>query len=598
MNAFRYGLISALQAIVVFVAIACCASTVRADEAPSFSERVDLEPLGTIAVYGEGRLKSLGSHANSMMQFVTGPRKIAGQDSLFTYIDLMLRPEAYVDADLVYVKNRSVREAIARELERLAAADPTLAPDMAERMNAFRATGLTSPRFLHNAALEPLFSKLEADVIRTARPVSEIRSALAVAEPGFLLGKLMIVPPASKSTDDQWHSVGELMLVPGATTPPAALTRLVPSNGGMDPTAGIPGIDSALQGQIADAWRAFVNAWLAQDADGVRTASASLATLLPKVAEGSDLYPEQSRLAWESWYFHMDQLTSIWLVYMLSVVFLLLGLIYRWTWARRLGVGVFVVAFGLQTFALLLRWYISDRWPNSNMFEAVTTAAWFGGCAAMAIELFVRRTPMKSLFFLGSAAASMVALMTAHFLPVYLNPNISNMMPVLHDVWLYIHTNVIIFSYVLIFMAAVSAFCYLAWRMVGGTAAYARVGGAGMLVLEPGSKRARAGEAPSIGEVLDGVTMVLMELSFVLLWAGIVMGAIWADHSWGRPWGWDPKEVFALNTFVVFALLVHVRLKVVDKGLWTAILALGGAAVMLFNWIVINFVITGLHSYA
>jgi predicted RND superfamily exporter protein len=59
-----------------------------------------------------------------------------------------------------------------------------------------------------------------------------------------------------------------------------------------------------------------------------------------------------------------------------------------------------------------------------------------------------------------------------------------------------------------------------------------------------------------VGEILDGVTMTLMELSFVLLWAGIAMGAIWADHSWGRPWGWDPKEVFALNTFVVFAVLV------------------------------------------
>jgi ABC-type transport system involved in cytochrome c biogenesis permease subunit len=102
----------------------------------------------------------------------------------------------------------------------------------------------------------------------------------------------------------------------------------------------------------------------------------------------------------------------------------------------------------------------------------------------------------------------------------------------------------------------------------------------------------------AFGEVLDGVTMVLMEVSFVLLWAGIVMGAIWADHSWGRPWGWDPKEVFALNTFLVFLVLVHVRLKAKDKGMWTAWLAIIGAAVMLFNWIVINFVITGLHSYA
>jgi ABC-type transport system involved in cytochrome c biogenesis permease subunit len=92
--------------------------------------------------------------------------------------------------------------------------------------------------------------------------------------------------------------------------------------------------------------------------------------------------------------------------------------------------------------------------------------------------------------------------------------------------------------------------------------------------------------------------MVLVELSFILLWTGISMGAIWADHSWGRPWGWDPKEVFALNTFLIFVILIHTRMKVKDKGLWTAILALTGCAVMLFNWIIINFTISGLHSYA
>jgi len=189
--------------------------------------------------------------------------------------------------------------------------------------------------------------------------------------------------------------------------------------------------------------------------------------------------------------------------------------------------------------------------------------------------------------------------MAAYFLPVQLNPNISNMMPVLHDVWLYIHTNVIIFSYCLIFMAAVSALLYIAHRAVGGASSFARVGGAGSMIIAGAHGEERMSpKRAALGEVLDGTTMVLMELAFVLLWTGLVMGAIWADHSWGRPWGWDPKEVFALNTFLVFIALVHVRLKVKDKGLWTAWLAMIGAGVMLFNWIVINFIITGLHSYA
>ena len=197
---------------------------------------------------------------------------------------------------------------------------------------------------------------------------------------------------------------------------------------------------------------------------------------------------------------------------------------------------------------------------------------------------------------LGGAGTGMVALMCAHFMPLSLDPTISNMMPVLHDVWLYIHTNVIIFSYALIFMASVTAGIYLLWRgslrlrgQSQGTILHAGGGGTSMML---------AGRSRSLGEVMDGATMILVELSFILLWAGIVMGAIWADHSWGRPWGWDPKEVFALNTFLVFAILVHVRWRVRDKGLWTALLAVVGCTVMLFNWVVINFTIAGLHSYA
>lgn len=101
-----------------------------------------------------------------------------------------------------------------------------------------------------------------------------------------------------------------------------------------------------------------------------------------------------------------------------------------------------------------------------------------------------------------------------------------------------------------------------------------------------------------LAAVLDGSTMLLIEGAFVTLWVGIILGAAWADVSWGRPWGWDPKEVFALNTWLIFVGLIHIRLNVRDKGLWTAILAVAGFLVMMFNWIGVNYFIVGLHSYA
>jgi len=284
----------------------------------------------------------------------------------------------------------------------------------------------------------------------------------------------------------------------------------------------------------------------------------------------------------------------------------MLAVVYRWPAARVLGMSVFVFAFLLHTSAIGLRWYVAGRWPNTNMFEAVTTAAWFGGCFAIICEVLVRKTLMRNLFALGSAVASMVAMMAVRYYPLQLNAGITNRMPVLHDIWLYIHTNVIIFSYCLIFIAAISAVFYLVYRAVrglagkpGGAAEFARVGGAGSLIVTtPDGVSSLAAPKTTLGQILDGTTMIVLELSFILLWTGLVMGAIWADHSWGRPWGWDPKEVFALNTFLIFVLLIHTRLKVRDKGLWTALLAIAGCGVMLFNWIVINFTISGLHSYA
>jgi cytochrome c-type biogenesis protein CcsB len=480
------------------------------------------------------------------------------------------------------VKNKEVRARIAQAAQRDDAS-------LTERLKAFEKSGLASEKVLQLPSVRAELQAMEGDLIRTAKEMDAMKGALSVKEPQFLLSSLRLIPPADGAADKPWASIADIMLLGAdpATLPPNVRDRKV------EP---IPGLDEAKQRALSADWRALVMAWQQGDAAAVNARVESIAATLPALVPS--IYPSKERLEWEGWYFRSGNLSRIWIVFLAATVLLLLALVYRWPWAMKAGMVTFGIAAGMQTFAVMLRWYISGRWPNSNMFEAVTTAAWMGTALAFVAEAwFLRRTAMRGVLALGAAVTSMVALMAAYLLPVQLNPNISNMMPVLHDVWLYIHTNVIIFSYALIFMAAVSASAYLVWRLAGGGPAFARVGGAGAVAeLAGGAPDARP--AGRTGEVLDGVTMLLTEVSFVMLWAGIVMGAIWADHSWGRPWGWDPKEVFALNTFVIFALLIHVRWKVRDKGLWTAVLAVAGAAVMLFNWIVINFVISGLHSYA
>ena len=543
---------------------------------PAFSGAVDLTPLDTVAVWQDGRLKSFESFTRSIMQFITGSRTVDGQSPAFTYLDLVFRPGSYEDVPIIFVKKKPVRAAIINA----ALSKPGVT---VQELDQFMKTGLVRPSLLRIPEVSERLSLMRSDVLRFAKPVDEITTAMQLLQPGVLRRQLFIIPPFSGNFDSPWQTLDEYE---------ASFAQVDTS--------------AASNDAIVRQWNDLARGWSNQNAEAVNAAIFNLGAWVPSMCYSvfAD-YPSEDRLRLESAYFKWKSFTWVWMIYLLAIILLLMGIAYHWRAASWGGLFVFLFAFSLHTVSIMLRWYISGRWPNTNMFEAVTTSTWFGCCFAIVVELFVRRTRMWTLFALSASIAAMVALMAASFMPLHLSPHISNKMPVLHDVWLYIHTNVIIFSYVLIFLASVSAVLYLllrAWRrMTGGEVVREHVGAGGvgsLIIRRRGGEAALLDQRTSFGAVLDGTTMILVELSFILLWAGLVMGAIWADHSWGRPWGWDPKEVFALNTFLIYAILIHVRLKSPDKGFWTALLAVIGCAVMLFNWIIINFTISGLHSYA
>ncbi len=622
-----------------------------------FARAVNLEPLYGVAVQADGRLRSFESHSKTYMGYISGPRKIHGQSNTFSYLDVMFRSELYEDIDMIYVKHKQVRDQLLTALE----GQPTLDE---ERVAAIRKSGLFSRQLLNQPSSRALLEKLGLDLIKTEKVVRSIESALTVSDPRFLSSNLKLIAPPSGLADQPWHAVEEI-------NQPGGLPQ-DSTHAGMASEANIEGLAVETQQRLADSWSQLRRAWRSQNAEESSAAVLTLAGLLPTIAPA--LYPSGERLSWESWYFRTKSMSWVWLVYLLSVIPLLMAIIYKWQGARTAGMILFVVAFALQTASIALRWYISGRWPNANMYEAVTTSAWFGGVAAIILERIARKTSFRNIFALGSAVISMIALMAAYFLPTQLDSGISNKMAALNDVWLYIHTNVIIWSYAVIGLACVPALLFLRNRWcllwdqltiprlrllllpivmlvanvaggmllmhfiaktkyglpmytLWGTAAAfwlsstilgmellsararrgagikgvdraASGGASAIMAATPSSNPFVQAERPTSSQVYDGATMVLVELSFVMLWTGVVMGAIWADHSWGRPWGWDPKEVFALNTFIIFLILIHVRMKVKDKGFWTAIIALIGFEVMMFNWIVVNFIITGLHSYA
>ncbi len=625
----------------------------------SFAAKVDLSPFDGIAVQTDGRLRSFGSHTKTYMSVVSGSQRINDQSRNFTYLDMMFRPQRYQNADIIYIKNKIVREQILAVLKD----NSEVETDHAEQ---FRKHGLISRTLLTERPVLSLLQRLSQDLIKTAKSVNAINSALTVSDPMYLAGQLRVIAPPSGNINEPWIDVGKLTAIGSAPRDNV--------HAGMQQPSIIPNLDVAFQNEASQAWTALKMAWNEEDATVVNEQLVKLAGLFPTISP--QLYPSHSRLLLESWYFNNNSMTWVWLLYLASVLPLLMSIIYKWDGARTAGMVLFVLAFILQTASIGIRWYISGRWPNANMFEAVTTAAWMGGVAALILERIARKTAFRNVFALGSGVMSMFALMVAYFLPTELDSAIGNKMAALNDIWLYIHTNMIIWSYAVIGLACVPAILYLryrwclAWdngaipkarlmvlpvaivvsnwtgyallmslldhvhRGLGGAKLFSVAGAfwasvvilalellaarerrlAGMSIERTSSGGAAAlmtasggvgggssflqAAKPTAGQVFDGATMVLVEVAFIMLWTGTVMGAVWADHSWGRPWGWDPKEVFALNTFIIFLILIHVRLKVKDKGFWTAVIAIIGFEVMMFNWIVVNFVITGLHSYA
>ena len=151
------ALASLLAAVFLLAAVPAGAAPQGAPAEAPFHERVDLRPLDGVAVFTEGRLKSFASFANTQMQFVSGPRRIAGQGPDFTYLDLMMVPSAYADADILFVKNKEVRARIAQAALQ---ADPSLG----ERMKAFERTGLVSERVLGLPTVRPALQAMEGDL--------------------------------------------------------------------------------------------------------------------------------------------------------------------------------------------------------------------------------------------------------------------------------------------------------------------------------------------------------------------------------------------------------------------------------------------------
>jgi cytochrome c-type biogenesis protein CcsB len=244
---------------------------------------------------------------------------------------------------------------------------------------------------------------------------------------------------------------------------------------------------------------------------------------------------------------------------------------FNLTWPVRIGMTILIVGFFVQTVGLGLRWYIAGHAPWSNGYESMLYIAW---ATLLAGFIFSKKSPIT---LAATAILSGLILFVAHL--NWLDPEITNLVPVLKSYWLMIHVAVITASYGFLGLGALLGFITL-W----------------LYIIRHGENRIDI--EYSIRE-LTHINEMSLIFGLALLTVGNFLGGVWANESWGRYWGWDPKETWALVTILVYAVVVHIRFVKSMRGIF----AFNVASLLAFSSVImtyfgVNYYLSGMHSYA
>ncbi len=240
----------------------------------------------------------------------------------------------------------------------------------------------------------------------------------------------------------------------------------------------------------------------------------------------------------------------------------------RW---RKISYYLGLVGFILHSLSLILRTIQGRQAPFTTMYESVSFLAW---SCVLAVIIFDRKFRLEKIApYLWLVVVALMALASSPALPKSFHP----LVPALQSYWLWLHVSVTLLGEAFLAVAFVASLLYLLSpeRKDGGPDYEAR------------------------REKLDRVAYRAVAVGFPLFTLGaLVFGMIWASQAWGRYWGWDPKEVWSLITWLFYALYLHTRLVYGWKGRKSALIAVLGFLAALFTFFGVNYFLSGLHSYA
>jgi cytochrome c-type biogenesis protein CcsB len=293
---------------------------------------------------------------------------------------------------------------------------------------------------------------------------------------------------------------------------------------------------------------------------------------------GSAVYPSDKKIDLEITYNKYDIFKKLFSYYMyigtLMFFFVIFQIFNRGkiiNFLIKASIAIIIGLFLMHTGGLIARWIVSGHAPWSNAYESMIYLGW----ATMLFGLIFGRK--SSMTIAATAFLTAFILMVAHW--NWMDPEIANLMPVLNSYWLMIHVAIIVASY-------------------GPFALGMILGLISLLLMILTTKKNKA----KIGLMIKELTIInemSLTVGLVLLTIGNFLGGQWANESWGRYWGWDPKETWALISIMIYAFVLHLRLVPGLRSRFTFnVFSIAAFASILMTYFGVNFYLSGLHSYA
>lgn len=258
--------------------------------------------------------------------------------------------------------------------------------------------------------------------------------------------------------------------------------------------------------------------------------------------------------------------------YILSAFYYLFFIFSKKLKLAKTGFGAAFVGLVVHTSALLLRTFKSGHAPFTNMYESLSFLSWASVLAYIIID---RRFKIPKVgAYLMLIVIALMALASSPLMPKEVAP----LVPALQSYWLWLHVSVTLAGEAFFAIAFITSILYL--------------------IAESRERKGQASKSESNAEKWDSVSYRCVSIGFpIFTLGGLIFGMVWAHKAWGSYWSWDPKEVWSLITWFVFALYLHTRVVMSWRGRRSAIIAIIGFLAALFTYFGVNYLLKGFHSY-